>query len=367
MHKKDLQRTPLYDIHRRYKAKMVPFAGWEMPVQYSGIIDEHKTVRTAAGLFDVSHMGEIFITGEKALEAVQLLITNDAAKVDVNQALYSPMCYEDGGVVDDLLVYKFSDRQFMLVVNAANREKDLQWMRERVGSLAEVEDRSGETSLLALQGPLAQTILQKLTPVDLDTLKYFWFTEGRVNGIDCVISRTGYTGEDGFELFVSGEQVVELWEALMTAGKELGLKPAGLGARDTLRLEASLPLYGHELSAEISPLQAGLKRFVKFDKETFIGKEALLKEYEEGVSQKLVGFEMVDRGIPRSRYLLFDIDGNELGIVSSGSFAPSLNKNIGLGFIKNIGMQPGDELMVGIRGKHLKARLVKRPFYARKK
>lgn len=361
--KKALKRTVLYDTHLQLGAKMVPFAGWEMPVQYTGILAEHRTVRSAAGLFDVSHMGEIWIEGERALESLQELITNDAGKLRRNQVMYSPMCKEDGGTVDDLLVYKISERRYLLVVNAGNREKDLAWIKEHVGKKASVEDRSDETAQLALQGPASQKILQRLTGAKLDNLKYYWFIEEKINGIEGIISRTGYTGEDGFEIYVEGERAPELWNVLLEAGKDAGLNPVGLGARDTLRFEACLPLYGHELSEEITPLEAGLKAFVKLDKENFVGKNALLEEYNLGLAKCLVGFEMMERGIPRSGYPIYDEDGEKQGFVSSGSFAPHLQKNLGLGFVGRTNIGLGVEITIGVRGKLLKARIVKTPFY----
>jgi len=368
---KILRRTVLYDTHRQHGAKMVPFAGWEMPVQYAGILVEHNTVRSAAGLFDVSHMGEIWLEGERAKEALQALVTNDAAKLKVNQVMYSPMCNESGGTVDDLLIYKVSERRYLLVVNAGNREKDLAWIKEHVNKIAgktvDVIDRSNETAQLALQGPASCEILQKLTEIKLENMQYYWFAEGKINGVEGIVSRTGYTGEDGFEIYVPGERVQKLWEALLEAGKDAGLKPAGLGARDVLRFEACLPLYGHELSEEITPLEAGLKAFVKLDKEDFIGKDALLEEYNLSSAKCLVGFEMLERGIPRSGYPIYNEDGEKQGFVSSGSFAPSLQKNLGLGFIGGAQVGLGTEITVGVRGKRLKARVIETPFYKRKK
>ncbi|MBE0466024.1 MAG: glycine cleavage system aminomethyltransferase GcvT [Candidatus Desulforudis sp.] len=361
--KSALKQTPLYGIHLNHGARMVPFAGWIMPVQYSGILEEHKAVRTAAGLFDVSHMGEIWIEGTGALEVVQRLITNDAAGLSENQAMYSPMCYPDGGVVDDLLVYKTAPDRYLLVVNAGNLDKDLVWITERAGPAARITDRSEETAQIALQGPASLEILRHLTIAPLEQLKYYWFLEGKVNGVDCLISRTGYTGEDGFEIYAAPEKAAELWESLLEAGRNAGLKPAGLGARDTLRFEAGLLLYGNELSPEITPLEAGLKSFVKLEKHHFIGREALLKQQEQGPAKKLVGFEMLERGIPRSGYPLKDQSGEKIGWVSSGTFAPTLEKNLGLGFVSSGHAAPGTLIFVEIRGKLVQAQVIPRPFY----
>lgn len=362
-----LKQTPLYGIHLNHGARMVPFAGWIMPVQYSGILEEHKAVRTAAGIFDVSHMGEIWIEGTGALKVIQRLITNDAAELSENQAMYSPMCYPDGGVVDDLLVYKTTPDRYLLVVNAANLDKDLAWITERAGPAARITDRSEETAQIALQGPASLEILRHLTIAPLEQLKYYWFLEGKVNGVDCLISRTGYTGEDGFEIYAAREKAAELWESLLEAGRNAGLRPAGLGARDTLRFEACLPLYGNELSPEITPLEAGLKSFVKLEKDHFIGREALLKQQEQGPAKKLVGFEMLERGIPRSGYPLKGQNGETIGLVSSGTYAPTLEKNLGMGFFSTAYAGQYSLIFVEIRGRQLKVRVIPKPFYQRMK
>ena len=357
-----LKKTPLYESHLKAGAKMVDFGGWAMPVQYQGIIEEHKLVREEVGLFDVSHMGEITAKGPQALDFVQHLITNDAAGMTEGQAIYSPMCYENGGVVDDLLVYKKSNEDFLLVVNASNTEKDFAWMQQNVPTDMKVmlENISEQTAQLALQGPEAEEILQKLTGTDLSKLKYYHFENGQVAGRECLISRTGYTGEDGFEIYCAPEEAAVLWDKLF----DLGVKPVGLGARDTLRFEACMPLYGQELSAEITPLEAGFGFFVKLDKEEFIGLEALKKQREQGLPQKLVGLEMVDRGIPRTHYAL-QINGEAVGEVTSGSYCPSLDKNLGLGFVKTEFSEAGREVDVMVRNKPKKAVIVKKPFYKR--
>ena len=360
-----LKRTPLYEAHVKAGAKIVEFGGWEMPIQYTGIIEEHKACRNAAGIFDVSHMGEIDVQGPEALKLVNKLITNDASRLHLKQVLYSPMCYENGGVVDDLLVYKMAEDHYYIVVNASNTDKDYDWFLENAkGMDVRVENISAQTMQIAIQGPQAESILQQLTATDLAKIKYYWFDYGQVDGVDGIISRTGYTGEDGFEIYAKPEFALQLWDKICAAGKGAGLVPVGLGARDTLRLEARLPLYGHEMDAEISPLEAGLGIFVKLDKAEFNGREALLKQKQAGLDRKLVGFEMTGKGIPRSHYPITK-DGQEIGWVCSGSFAPSLNKNIGLGNVKAEYAALETELEINIRGKGVAARVVKTPFNKR--
>jgi aminomethyltransferase len=361
----NLLKTPLFEIHQQLGAKIVDFGGWAMPVQYSGIIDETKATRERAGLFDVSHMGEIVVEGSGAKEYLQRMLTNDLDKVADNRILYSPMCYENGGTVDDLLVYRYREDKYLLVVNAANTPKDFRWLSEHLFGDVKLTDVSADTALLAIQGPAAQEILQGLVERDLAAVKPFHFIPAvEVGGCQCMLSRTGYTGEDGFELYCKPEDVAGLWQALKAAGKDKGLAPAGLGARDILRFEAALGLYGHELGPEISPLEAGLSSFVKLEKENFIGKEALKKQKEEGLARKLVGFSMVDRGIPREGYKLFK-DGEEVGFTSSGSHSPTLGKSLGLGFVKTSVSGIGTEIEVEIRRRRPKAEIVKLPFYRR--
>lgn len=363
----ELKRTPLYPIYAEYGGKVIDFGGWALPVSFSGILQEHEAVRTRAGLFDVSHMGEIEVQGPDALANIQMWITNDASKIQVHQAQYSPMCYPDGGTVDDLLVYKYADDHYLIVVNAANIEKDFAWMKEHSFGDVTIENRSTAIAQLAIQGPLAETILQKLTAADLSEIRYYWFLpEVDVAGIKTLVSRTGYTGEDGFELYVASQDAVELWNKLLDAGKEEGLVPAGLGARDTLRFESRFPLYGQELSALISPLEAGIGMFVKLDKADFIGRDALLKQKEEGLARKMVGFEMVERGIPRTHYEV-QADGRRIGEVTSGTMGPTVQKNIGLALVEAAYATIGQELDIMIRGKVVKAVTVKTPFYKRSK
>lgn len=361
----ELKRTPLYDVHRASGARMVPFAGWEMPVQYTGIMEEHRAVRTRAGLFDVSHMGEIDLTGAGALALAQRLVTNDVGRLETDQARYSPMCTPAGGIIDDLLVYRLSDRHIMLVVNAANTEEDLAWIREHAGADVHVADRSEEIALLALQGPRAEEILQRLTPVSLDAIKYYWFRqEVEVAGRRTLVSRTGYTGEDGFEIYAASQSAVHLWNAILDAGRSAGLLPAGLGARDTLRLEAGILLHGNDMDKTTTPLEAGLGWTVKLTKGEFIGAEALRRQKAEGISRRLVGFTLKDRVIARHGFAIRR-DGEEIGRVTSGSFGPTVEKSIGLGFISLRYAEPGQPLAVEIRGRPVSGTVTKLPFYTR--
>jgi len=361
----ELKRTPLYELHVAAGAKMVDFGGWEMPVQYSGIIDEHQTVRQAAGLFDVSHMGEITVKGQGALAFLEKLLPNRIARLAPGQILYSPMCYDHGGTVDDLLVYKEDEEDYLLVVNAGNTDKDYQWIKAQAPAGVEVENISAKVAQIAIQGPKATAILQPLTAVDLGSIRYYWFTRGEVAGIPCIISRTGYTGEDGWELYCPPEQAAKLWQTILTEGAEAGLKPIGLGARDTLRFEAAMPLYGHELSEDISPLEAGLKRFIALDKpEDFIGKAALSAQEAAGLKRRLVGLEMIERGIARQGYPVV-FEGREVGLVTSGTMAPTLGKNLALALVSKELAQPGQELGVMIRNKEVKAKVIALPFYKR--
>jgi len=361
----ELKRTPLYEVYKD-EAKLVPFAGWEMPVQFAGIKAEHEAVRTRAGLFDVSHMGEVEISGPDALALVQKLTTNDASKLQVGQAQYSLMCYPDGGTVDDLLVYKGED-SFMLIINAANIDKDLEWIEKQAEGEVTVRDISRETAQLALQGPLAEQILQKLTKTDLSSIGFFRFRQDvDLDGAIALVSRSGYTGEDGFEIYLSPDDAPSTWKKILEAGADEGVVPCGLGARDTLRLEVRLPLYGHELSASISPLEAGLGFAVKLDKGDFIGRDALLKQKEEGVPRKLVGLEMIGRGIARAHYPVY-VGEEEVGEVTSGTQSPTLGKNVALALIDSRYAETGNRVHVDVRGKRVEAAIVPTPFYKRPK
>ncbi|MEW6638702.1 MAG: glycine cleavage system aminomethyltransferase GcvT [Actinomycetota bacterium] len=356
----DLRRTPLYDEHKKLGARLVDFAGWEMPVQYAGIKAEHEAVRNHAGLFDVSHMGEVVFRGPDAERAVQRLVTRDVSRLAEGQAGYAAVCYPDGGTVDDVLVYRRPE-DFLVVVNAANREKDLAHFRENTSDLdAEITDESDDWALLALQGPEAANLLQRFTQTDLASLKYYRFVEGEVEGAPAIISRTGYTGEDGFELYVRPDDAPRLWRSLVDAGAT----PAGLGARDTLRLEAGMCLYGNELDAETTPLEAGIGFAVHLDKdEEFIGQESLRLEKEEGLRRKLVGFRLEGRGIPRHGYPV-TVGGEEVGRVTSGTLSPTLGEPIGLALVA-----PGveDAFEVVIRDRPIEARTVPLPFYRRER
>lgn len=360
-----MKKTPLYENHIKWGGKIIDFGGWALPVQYKGIIDEHNQVRSHAGLFDVSHMGEVRVTGEDAEKYLQRMVTKDISEAAAGQAIYTPMCYEDGGVVDDLLIYKLSNEEYLLVVNAANTDKDFDWLLQHVDGDVTVVNESADYAQLALQGPKAEEILQRLTDKPLNDIRFYRFDANvDVAGIPAIVSRTGYTGEDGFELYVKSEFASELWEKLLETGKDDGLMPIGLGARDTLRFEVALPLYGNELAKDITPLEAGIGFFVSLDKD-FIGKEVLSKQKNEGVRRKIVGFEMVGRGIARSHQTV-EIDGEEVGFVTSGSFAPSLKKNMGLALIKKEYAEIGTELDIMIRSKPVKAAVVKKPFYNKK-
>ncbi len=363
----DLKRTPLFPVYKDYGAKTIDFGGWELPLQFSGIKKEHEAVRTKAGLFDVSHMGEIEVRGKDSFLFLQKMLTNDLSRLKPGGIQYTAMCYEDGGTVDDLLVYQKAENHYLLVVNAANAEKDYEWLKKHVAGEVEIRDISDETALLALQGPLAEKVLQKLVEsFDLKEIKPFKFVEGiKVAGKNTLISRTGYTGEDGFEIYCAPGDAVYLWEKILEAGQEEEVVPCGLGARDTLRFEAALPLYGQELSPEISPLEAGIGFAVKLNKHVdFIGKKALLKQKEEGVKRKLVGIEMIGRGIPRTGYPVYK-DEKKIGEVTTGTQSPTLKKNIGLALVDAGFAVPDTEVDVELRGKRIRAKVVAIPFYRR--
>jgi aminomethyltransferase len=351
-------------MHKALGARLIPFGGWEMPVEYSGIAKEHTTVRTAAGLFDVSHMGEFEIRGPEALDLVQFVTTNDASKIIDGQAQYSALAYPHGTVVDDLLIYRHNEEHFMLVVNAANIIKDFEWITSHNRSDASIDNISDEVTLIAVQGPKALEILQPLTNVGLAGIRYYHFTEAKVLNVDAIVSRTGYTGEDGFELYFSAKHSEPVWSGLLEAGSPLGLLPAGLGARNTLRLEARMLLYGNDMDGTTTLLEAGLGSIVKFEKEEFIGREALLKQKQEGVKRRLIGFEMLGREIARDHYPVF-VDGREAGQVTSGSPSITLKKNIGLAYLPAERASIGTTFHVGVRNKLSEARIVRTPFYKR--
>lgn len=359
----NLKRTPLHEEHRRLDAKLVPFAGYEMPVQYpSGILAEHQAVRERAGMFDVSHMGELEVRDGDALGFVQHVTTNDASRLEVGQAQYSAFCGTDGSMLDDCIVYRFDDH-YMLVVNASNVDSDRDWISahaDRFGT--QVVDRSEETGLIALQGPKAQDILARLTDADLDGIRYYHFGEGTVADVPAVISRTGYTGEDGFELYLPADRTADVWQALMREGKQFGLLPAGLGARDSLRLEMGYALYGNDIDERRTPLEAGLGWVTKLDKGDFIGRDAIAKQKESGVRERLVGFICQERGFPRHGYTV-QIDGEAVGEVTSGIVSPMLQQGIGMAYVPAESAKPGTRIDIMVRDRAIPAEIVRPPFY----
>lgn len=359
-----MKQTPLYGRHKALGAKVIDFGGWAMPVQYSGILDEHKAVREAAGLFDVSHMGEVLFRGPRAAEAVQRLVTNDVGRLVDWQAMYSCACRPTGGIVDDLIVYREATDNFLIVVNASNIDKDFSWFQEQVGSMCTVENASDRISLLAVQGPRAVELVQSLSKQPLRDLKSFHHGMAEVAGLPVRVARTGYTGEDGFEIFVFNFNAERLWDALMDAGGKVGLKPIGLGARDTLRLEARLSLYGNDIDEEHTPHEAGLSWVVKG--KGFLGEEALARQKAAGVTRKLVGFVMKERGTARHGYPIVDGDGKPIGVVTSGSLGPTAGVNIGLGYVPAALAQAGTRLHIDCRGKTAAAEVVSGPFYKRR-
>jgi aminomethyltransferase len=361
-----LSRTALNDVHRSCGARMVDFGGWDMPVQYTGIVDEHNTIRTAVGLFDVSHMGEIEIRGPEALKLVDYVSTNAASRLAIGQAHYSGLLYEHGGFVDDILVHKVADDSYFLCVNASNQEKDFEHIRAHNKFNCEVEFASPRYAQIAIQGPKALEVLSKLTKIDLNAIRYYWFADGEVAGFKARVARTGYTGEDGFEVYLDPSHAAALWAQLLEAGAPFGIKQCGLGARNTLRLEAAMSLYGHEIGPSITPLDAGLSWIVKMDKGDFVGRDALAKQKERGITRKLAGFEMRGRGIARDGYEVV-VDGALAGWVTSGSPAPALNKNIGLCFLPADRAKPGEKIGILIRNQTVDAEIVPTPFYKRSK
>jgi aminomethyltransferase len=355
----NMKQTPLYDRHKALGARVIDFGGWAMPVQYRGILAEHEAVRTRCGLFDVSHMGEIDFRGPRAAEAVQRLVTNDVAKIKDGGAQYTVVCRPHGGIVDDCIVYRHAADHYLIVVNASNIDKDYAWFKEQAGSICSVENISDEWALLAVQGPNAVGLVRSLADQPVDQLASFTWRHASVCGITAGVARTGYTGEDGFELFVEAGRAGDLWDALLARGKDAGLEPIGLGARDTLRLEARLCLYGNDIDEEHTPLEAGLAWVVKG--KGFIGEEALARQKAEGVKRRLVGFTMVDRGIARHGYPIT----NPEGVVTSGTTGPSVGKNIGMGWVPADKSEPGTQIVIDCRGKPARAEIVKGPFYKR--
>ncbi|QEE50347.1 glycine cleavage system aminomethyltransferase GcvT [Flavobacterium alkalisoli] len=358
-----MKNTALTHIHEGLGAKMVPFAGYNMPVQYEGVNAEHETVRNGVGVFDVSHMGEFFITGPKALDLIQKVTTNDASTLTVGRAQYSCLPNENGGIVDDLIVYKMGEEKYLLVVNASNIEKDWNWISSKNDMGATMVNASDEYSLLAIQGPKAAEAMQSLTSVNLSEIKYYHFEVADFAGVsDVIVSATGYTGSGGFEIYVKNSDIEQVWNRVFEAGAAYGIKPIGLAARDTLRLEMGFCLYGNDINDTTSPIEAGLGWITKFTKD-FTNSEAIKKQKEEGVSRKLVGFELTERGIPRHDYEIVDKDGNVIGIVTSGTMAPSLGKGIGLGYVPTAYAAPDSEIYIRIRKNDIAAKVVKLPFY----
>lgn len=358
------QKTPLYDTHVALGARMVPFAGWEMPVQYAGVMAEHLAVRSAAGLFDVSHMGEFEFAGPDALACLQWLTPNDVSKLGLGQGQYSLLCNEKGGVVDDIIIYRLEENRYLMVVNASNIEKDFKWVQKNQKGDVKITNRSDEFALIAIQGPKAMGILQKIASTDITTIPRFNCAFASLNGAgECLIARTGYTGEDGCEIFVAPAKAAMLWNALMDAGKSDGIVPAGLGARDTLRLEMKYPLYGHELTDATNPIEAGLSWVVKLGKNAdFVGKSEIQKVKDTGGKTALVGFELEDKGIPRDGYPLV-LNKKIIGSVTSGTMSPSLKKAIGVGYVPAHLAAIGSKFSVDIRGSERIARVVATPFY----
>ena len=360
-----LKKTPLNQVARELGGKMVDFGGWELPVQFSSILEEHQAVRERAGLFDVSHMGEIEIRGRQALDLLQKATCNDVSKLEVGRCQYNGLLYPTAGFVDDILIYRLAADDFLVVVNASNSDKDYEWLVDNAkGFDVEVVNRSPQYAQLALQGPRAEKILQPLTDVDLSQMKYYRFSRGKVDGIDAIISRTGYTGEDGFEIYIGPDHAPRLFRRVLEAGGSDGILPCGLGARDTLRLEARMALYGNDIDHSTTPLEADLGWIVKLEKGDFFGRDVLQREKQEGVRRKLVGFEMIDRGIARHGYPVVD-KGEEVGIVTSGTYSPTLKKAIGLAYVPPELSAIGSEFNISLRGKEAKARVVATPFYKR--
>jgi aminomethyltransferase len=357
------KKTPLYEEHVKSHARLVPFAGFEMPIQYSGIIEEHRAVRNNMGMFDLSHMGEFQVTGDDAVSAIDRLVTNDIESLKPGQVRYTPMCYPDGGIVDDLLVYRFEDH-LMLVVNASNIDKDLEWVKSRLAPGVQVENISDDVALIAVQGPRSQDFLRSHSDVNLSDIRYYEAVEGNVAGAFGIISRTGYTGEDGFELYVRPDEAGRLWERLLETGAPLGLKPIGLGARDTLRLEAGLMLYGNDIDDTTTPLEAGLGWTVKFGAHDFVGRETLERQKSEGVQRRMVAVELEDRVIPRPHYEIRS-QGEHVGELTSGTYSPTFEHGIGLAYVRKSDAKAGTNVEVVVRQQEHPARIVRKPMYKR--
>ncbi len=360
MEQRELKKTALYNAHLKSGGKMIPFAGYYMPVQYRGIIAEHLKVRSSVGVFDVSHMGEFVFTGEKALDMIQKVTINDASRIEEYQAQYSAMCNSGGGIIDDVIIYRFPDK-YLMVVNAANKEKDYNWILDNSISDVLIEDISDEIILLAVQGAKSLNTLKKLTDYDLESIEYFHFAEIKLADKEIIISKTGYTGEMGFELFINAEDSEHIWDMLFTAGQEYDIEPIGLGARDTLRLEKKYCLYGNDITEDTNPFEVGLGWIIKLDKGDFIGREALVQIKQEGVKRKLIGYVVEGRAFPRTGYEIFE-NGSKIGFTTSGTMSPSLGKGIGIAYVDKEYSKTGTEFDVIVRGKPVKAEVVKTPF-----
>lgn len=358
-----MKQTPLTQRHRAIGAKMVDYAGWEMPVQYTGLVEEHNTVRSKVGVFDLTHMGEFELSGPGALKTMNLVSTNDASQLEEGEIQYTFLTTPDGGIIDDILVYRTATG-FLLVVNAANAAKDYAWIEQHLQSDTSLVDLSGELTLIAIQGPQSAPLVEEVLGLSVDDLKNYTFIEPTYAGEKVLLSRTGYTGEDGFELYFPNALAEQLWDRFLQQGEKFGVKPIGLGARDTLRLEARMPLYGNDISEETTPLEAGLSRFIKFDKDTFIGKEALQKQKADGVERRLIAFTMIDKGIPRQGYPLLNLEGEEIGVVTSGTHSPTLDHPIGMGYVKLEYAKADSEILVQVRKKQARARIIKGRFLA---
>jgi len=361
----EAKKTPLYEAHRSLNAKIVPFHGWLLPIQYTSIIEEHNATRTKAGLFDISHLGKAEVTGKGALEFLQLLFTNDISKAESKKIVYSPLCDKNGGILDDVFIYNLSKDRYLLIVNAATFEKDLAWFNSNNSHRVDIEDINDSYGGIAIQGPSSAVILQNICEADLTALKRRRFCETKVDGFACLLSRSGYTGEDGFELFMASEDTGKVWGDLINIGKSYGIVPAGLGARDTLRLEAGCPLYGIDMDESKMPLEAGLERMVDFNK-NFIGKDAILNKKARGIKELLVGFKMRERAIPRTGYPIEDA-GKRIGIVTSGTYSPTLKENIGFGYVTPENSAIGKEFNIVVHSEKKRAEVVEVPFYRRKK
>lgn len=360
----EVKRTALYDMHHKHQGHMVDFAGYEMPLYYDSILNEHEAVRNRAGIFDVSHMGEVTVEGEEAEAYIQHLVTNDITQIEEGGVMYTLMCYESGGVVDDLLVYKYTKTKYLLVINASNIHKDYEWIRTQGESFqVELQNISDAIAEVALQGPMAEAILQKLTYTDLSKITFFTFrSDVLIDDRKCLVSRTGYTGEDGFEIYTTLEDIAHIWDKIMEAGKEEGIMPAGLGARDTLRFEVALPLYGNEIHKDITPLEAGLSYFVKLDTD-FVGKDVLAKQKEEGITRRVVGLELLGKGIARHGYEVLSPEGEKIGEITTGYKSPTLDKSIALAVVNKPYTKLGSDVIVQVRKKQIPAKVVSKKFY----